>query len=163
MAKWALVENNIVILHRDQLPENWRNHSGLNLSENNLEFLNSLGWYEIEVEEIDYDSTRYRVSGHTFSFNGIKVIAHSQLQEIVPQELQNIDSPSVDPIRHEIVDTMRHERNIRLLESDWTMFPDVIEKHDQEWYEKWKIYRQTLRDLPQMYPEGAYVWPEVPR
>jgi Phage tail assembly chaperone protein len=157
MAKWALVENNEVMEYHDQLPKNWRNYSGLNLSENNIEFLNSLGWYEIEVDQQDFDPFRFRLTGHTFSFNGTKVIAHMELHEITDQERQVSIQQQVDFI------TQAHqERNKKLQECDWVMSADVIEKYGQEWYEKWKVYRQALRDLPQMYPNGQYEWPEVP-
>ena len=153
MAKWALVENNVVLEHHDQLPRNWKNHSGLYLSENNIEFLNSIGWYEVEYEEVEFNPDNFRVNGHTFTFNGTKVIAHAQLHEITEEERQASIPQPVD---------MRAERNQKLQESDWTMYPDVIEKYGQEWYVKWKTYRQALRDLPQVYPNGIYFWPELP-
>lgn len=165
MAKWALVENNEVIEYHDQLPRNWRNHSGLYLSENDIEFLNSLGWYEIEKEQEEFDSYRFRLIGHTFSFNGTKVIAHMELHEITDEERQANIPPQQIEQQIEVVDfvtQMRQERDKKLQECDWVMSADVIEKYGQEWYEKWKIYRQTLRDLPQMYPGGQYQWPEVP-
>ena len=44
---------------------------------------------------------------------------------------------------------LRAERNKLLNESDWVQSRDVILSSDEEW----KIYRQTLRDLPSNSPD----------
>ena len=41
------------------------------------------------------------------------------------------------------------ERDKRLSASDWTQLADVVESHDDNWVTAWKIYRQSLRDLPE--------------
>ena len=42
------------------------------------------------------------------------------------------------------IKVLRGERNRRLLETDWTQGRDIVLSNDEEW----KVYRQTLRDLP---------------
>ena len=48
-----------------------------------------------------------------------------------------------------ILNKLRVERNKLLNESDWLQSRDVILGNDEEW----KIYRQTLRDLPANSPD----------
>ena len=48
-----------------------------------------------------------------------------------------------------ILNKLRVERNKLLNESDWLQSRDVILSNDEEW----KIYRQTLRDLPANSPD----------
>lgn len=48
-----------------------------------------------------------------------------------------------------ILNKLRVERNKLLNESDWVQSRDVILGNDEEW----KIYRQTLRDLPANSPD----------
>jgi len=57
---------------------------------------------------------------------------------------------------------VRTKRNNLLLESDWTQLLDApIDTITQN---KWKIYRQSLRDIPQAYIDfDKVVWPAPPK
>ncbi len=69
-----------------------------------------------------------------------------------PTEQQEIDSAWVE---------LRAKRQGLLSGSDWTVLPDV-DLTVQE-VEKWKIYRQELRDLPKNTPDPRHVvWPISP-
>lgn len=54
---------------------------------------------------------------------------------------------------------IREHRNQLLIKSDWTQLPDVPSEVSQ----KWVVYRQNLRDIPQQsgYPSDI-VWPVPP-
>jgi hypothetical protein len=54
---------------------------------------------------------------------------------------------------------VRQQRNLRLVESDWTQLPDV----PQATKEVWATYRQALRDITDQpgFPLDV-VWPEPP-
>lgn len=56
-------------------------------------------------------------------------------------------------------DEVKQERNMLLFESDWTQLADV----PSETKEKWKQYRQALRDITDQpgYPFDI-VWPQAP-
>lgn len=60
-----------------------------------------------------------------------------------------------------LYDDLRTERNKLLRESDFTQLPDYdIEEGKKT---KWKIYRQSLRDLPGNTSNPSNpVWPEKP-
>ena len=56
---------------------------------------------------------------------------------------------------------IRKQRNNFLRETDWTQLTDCQLTEEEK--EKYHIYRQTLRDIPQTYEEpGNVVWPEKP-
>lgn len=58
-------------------------------------------------------------------------------------------------------DILRKARNKKLLECDWTQFPNspLSETNKQEW----DTYRQALRDLPANTEDPANpVWPSIP-
>ena len=58
---------------------------------------------------------------------------------------------------------IRQKRNSRLLETDWTQINDSALSDSKK--EEYKIYRQSLRDIPQTYRVdgyGAVVWPASP-
>jgi hypothetical protein len=54
---------------------------------------------------------------------------------------------------------IRGERNIKLSATDWTQASDI----PTETKEKWVVYRQALRDVPQQegFPVNV-VWPDQP-
>jgi len=79
------------------------------------------------------------------------------------QEIQEkiAELEALEPMR-----LLRIERNRKLTETDWRMHSDYQGSNQ----EKWKTYRQTLRDLPatadpQLDDDGNLTnvdWPEVP-
>lgn len=72
------------------------------------------------------------------------------------------NTPDVEP--EPVIDLwadVRAERNRLLKESDWTVLPDSPLLPDE--VDAWKIYRQELRDLPQVFDSlEDVVWPEKP-
>jgi hypothetical protein len=61
MFNWAYVENNTIKEYHAILPENWKNYSGLNLSEGDLNYLVSIGWYKILKADVNYNTDDYRL------------------------------------------------------------------------------------------------------
>lgn len=59
------------------------------------------------------------------------------------------------------IGALRQMRNVLLRESDWTQFTDSPLSESKK--NEWKIYRQTLRDLPatESDPENA-TFPTLP-
>jgi hypothetical protein len=65
-------------------------------------------------------------------------------------------------LRNVHLDRLRSQRNEKLRQSDFSMLPDYRLSRENE--EEWKIYRQSLRDIPSTTedPENP-VWPEPPQ
>ncbi len=58
-------------------------------------------------------------------------------------------------------ETIRGQRNSLLRQSDWTQISDTPLDADQQ--TAWKTYRQTLRDIPDIFNTPDSVkWPESP-
>ena len=64
-------------------------------------------------------------------------------------------------LRNIHLETLRNQRNEKLQQSDFSMLPDHRVSRENE--EEWKVYRQSLRDIPSTTenPENP-VWPERP-
>jgi len=64
-------------------------------------------------------------------------------------------------LRNIHLETLRKQRNEKLGQSDFSMLPDHRVSRENE--EEWKVYRQSLRDIPSTTenPENP-IWPERP-
>jgi len=65
------------------------------------------------------------------------------------------------PTNAELLIDIRAERNRRLSDSDWSQMPDAPLSADQ--LEEWRVYRQELRDFPEICDPANPVWPEMPK
>jgi len=65
-------------------------------------------------------------------------------------------------LRNIHLETLRKQRNEKLQQSDFSMLPGHRLSRENE--EEWKVYRQSLRDLPSTTedPENP-IWPEPPK
>ena len=90
-----------------------------------------------------------------------KIIWHDSRSQPTEEEINSkiAELKAAEPMR-----LLRIERNRRLAETDWMANSDVVMK------DKWKTYRQALRDLPataepMLDEQGNLInvtWPEVP-
>tara|TARA_R100000742_G_C4256494_1_gene74372 strand:- start:53 stop:349 length:297 start_codon:yes stop_codon:yes gene_type:complete len=64
-----------------------------------------------------------------------------------------------EKIKEDQLNTLRQRRDMRIAETDWTQLPDV----PQATKDKYKDYRQSLRDITNTYKNlNEVVWPELP-
>tara|TARA_B100001939_G_scaffold347970_1_gene371679 strand:+ start:4544 stop:4945 length:402 start_codon:yes stop_codon:yes gene_type:complete len=80
------------------------------------------------------------VDGTLKTWNG------SSHSKILPDDLEKIDELYLAGIEVEKQRLMRKERDERLAETDWIVTQSLEKGEDIP--EKWKTYRQALRDLP---------------
>lgn len=151
MANYCYVENNEIKEMYDQLPKNWKNISGLDLSKNDKEFLKSVGWYIIEKEVIYYDEKKQRIIDYEYKFENDIVY---EIPKIINYSESEI-SGQLESRKQNFYNFLRQQRNNLLRESDWTQTTDIQSIKSIEWIEKWKNYRQSLRDLPTRYNEES--------
>lgn len=152
MANWAVVENNQVTELYDLLPNSWRNISGLNLSANDTDFLESLGWYPIVKAQEEYDGSLYCIDSYSYDFINNQVIESFTLKDIPPQPTYSAEGE----------EQVRERRNRLLAESDWVQLADVQAKMAPEPKLLWAEYRQKLRDIMQTDISNGVIWPEKP-
>jgi len=77
--------------------------------------------------------------------------------ELQPDDVQPV-TPSMTP--EEALGLVRDERTRRLYDCDWTQLPDTPLSPEQ--VEQWQIYRQELRDLPNVLVWNETIWPTKP-
>jgi hypothetical protein len=155
MAKWGYVENNEIKKTMDYLPNGWKNVCGLYYLENDLNLLQSFGWYPVVEQHQDYDKTTHKSVGFLYSFENDRIIETLNLEELNFQQE-----------KQKFLIMLRDERNRRLASCDWTQTVDYQNVLDNETKNRWLSYRQALRDLPQQYEQNniidffEIIWPE---
>jgi hypothetical protein len=154
MANWAYVENGIVIETHDSLPINWRNISNLFASENDLETLRVFGWYPVtgEIPTIDHSTQVYGKTVYTFDSNLFVV---NQQTEIIIKDAETLEIEFRGQ-KESFLFSMRAKRDMLLTESDWSQTADIQSIKSDEWKRNWALYRQELRDLPNLYSNPPY-------
>jgi len=85
-----------------------------------------------------------------------KSLAEAEISEKQQAIIRNQESPAY--IEQKKWNEIRSKRNGFLAQSDWTQLEDYRGSK-----EKWAIYRQELRDIPQTFStsEGV-IWPSKP-
>ena len=155
MHRWAFVEdNNIVELHYN-LPTSWRNISGLQNAENDLEYLLALGWMPIIHEHQSFDPNIYRIQDYINTVGSERIVQTLELIEVtaVPFEI----------LKQDFMTQLRYTRDEKLRDGDWTQLRDCNLSEDSK--NNWAVYRQALRDLPEFYSINeeldinSVVWP----
>ena len=73
------------------------------------------------------------------------------------------DAPSGDVVEApyteaEALNAVRALRNARLFDCDWTQLPDAPLSDAQR--ERWRTYRQALRDMMDDFAWGLTTWPK---
>jgi hypothetical protein len=162
MANWAHIENNEIVEQHDLLPRNWKNISGLNLASNDLPFLKSVGWYPVTKQHESYDESTHHVSGYNY-----EIRENDVLETIILTEKQPESAEEYSTFKYVFLEQLRTQRNLLLINSDWSQLQDVQNLFDESTKNKWLTYRQKLRDIVQVYSENEITdinqvdWPSV--
>ena len=148
---YAHVEDDI-ITYRGALPKNWRNTSGLNLSDGDNDFLKTIGW--LPLTEIKITPTYNEVlDSDQVVINADDVQITQQVRSMTADERAARDKSNMN--------SLRAERNGKLAATDFHALSDVAMSSDMA------SYRQSLRDLPATadmtkWNTGDWVWPTKP-
>lgn len=166
MANYALIENNQIIELHEKLPNNWRHVSGLHLSENNTEYLKSLGWYKITKQYVNYDPNIEKISEYEYKLENDTVFGYPVIGSV-----EGIITNSTIQITQETFDYMlfkvREKRNELLAMTDYIELPSIKQIKGEEFVNKYLSYRQELRELPNKVLNNEIdinniVWPSKP-
>lgn len=147
--KYARVQNNQVVDHNRDLPQNWENVSNFYLLDN--ETLKEYGWLPFRfVESPNIDNSV--ISGSYFEINENEVVEYQTRRPKTEEEIQEEIESKWRGIRE--------KRNSLLLNCDWTQLSDSplsVEKR-----EEWVTYRQELRDITNYPSPDSIIWPSEP-
>lgn len=82
------------------------------------------------------------------------------IEHPVPDDLKNLNEEQIaELVRNSELNNLRRVRNQLIAETDWTQFEDI----SKETRDKWKPYRQALRDITNTYSSlNNVVWPTAP-
>lgn len=161
MAEWVYVENNQIKEYHGSLPSSWKNISGLNKADN--VYLKTLGWLKVEKNHQSFNDSTHKSDGYDYIIQEDRVVETIKIVALTEQEIREKTQKN----KEEFFTYLREERNRRLSDSDWTQSLDLQEIKTLEWINRWKQYRQALRDLPVTYENttnydiSSITWPEV--
>jgi hypothetical protein len=147
--RYAYVENGVVKESNRPLPISWANISNFNLFDS--ETLKSYGWFPYRFVSAHFEPDEVLDSSY-FSVEENEVIEYQTKRKLTDND-----------INEQIVNAwgnIRSRRNIELMESDWTQVLDSPFTPEKK--EKWKVYRQTLRDITLQPDPFNIVWPVKP-
>lgn len=165
MANFVLIENNVIVEYHDLLPKSWRHISGLNLAQDDEEFLNGLGWYTVNKLYPHIEHGLQYIDGYEYIFENNIVTEKPIIKDAIIYPAA--PEPSSEELFAIALEELRVERDKRLTDCDWTQLTDVQLIHDEQWKTNWANYRQQLRDLPNQCINGLLniydlSWPVEP-
>lgn len=142
MANWAYVNGGQVLERYDILPDSRNNISGIrNLSP---EDQRAIGFYPvIKDEPIGFDGTKYQIIGPTFTVYDDHVFEKWELVEYSEEE----QTKRYNEARMMVLQDLRQKRDYLLQQTDWTQVIDATPPGGRE---AWTVYRQQLRDAPNL-------------
>ncbi len=166
MAKYAFIENNEIKGLYTNLPNNWKNISNFYALDGDTEYLSSLGWKLITKSSVTYnpDTQTADIQYSIVDGNVVETITVEDLPPLSAEELSRIKS-----VKHEqAMSILRTKRDKLLADSDKTQLVDVAKQNGAELTTAYELYRQQLRDLPNLYEtddnfidETTVVYPTV--
>jgi hypothetical protein len=162
MSNWAVVENNTITEFHDNVPDNWRHVSGLNLSSYDIDFMKNLGWFPIVKKEYSYSLDKEEVSfSYRYDFNSNDVF-----QDVTITPKENIIT---DEIKHKnFMVVLSNYIEKELSKTDRTQMLDFANRYGSTLADEWGQYRDNLRDLIDTYENtnvihiGEVILPKQP-
>jgi hypothetical protein len=161
MARYAIIENDMVIETRDAIPTNWNNISNFFALEHDEISLNKFGWYTIVKQHEEFDSSLYEVDYLKHS-----VINNKVIETVVLRQKPIIDVPVED--QQATLDQhwqeIRFQRDQRMKEFEWRYVRHAREVRlnatPTDNIEQLDDYMQQLADITATFQQpGDVIWP----
>jgi len=132
------------------LPKKWGSVSGLHLSKGNDAYLKTLGWLPLVETNVapTYNQT-FDTDVVTVEEDGVTLVHRAR--DMTAEEITGRDASYMRDLRE--------QRDLQLVDSDWTQAPDYPTPLSEVKKMEWATYRQALRDLPAT--ADMTVWPEI--
>jgi len=148
--RYVYVENGEVLEGPCNLPESWRNISGMAFVGEDR--LLEIGWRPYRFVPYEGDMTYKVSSGARVEITETEYIEYQEVRDKTQQEIADEIGSRWDNIRA--------RRNALLAESDWTQLGDVGFTPGVS--EQWKEYRKSLRNITNVSDPDHVVWPDPP-
>ena len=168
---WAYVEGDSIVEEHFKLPLYWKNYSNFFALESDVDYLKSIGWYRLteNAAPITNDQLEYHGEPEYQILHDEGVVIKTK-PVLIKDNPPAPDQPN-QQAREYFMSRLRAERNRLLRETDWTQMLDVQFYQSEEWVNVWRDYRQSLRDLPELYEShplseivdySSIQWPPAP-
>jgi hypothetical protein len=145
MAKFAYTENGNVKQVHDSLPTNWGRYSNFYLLENDIQFLNSIGWYKVKTVTPSYDYDKQKLGAFKYTFEDNVIIQTNEVINLEPE-------PQPEVVVEKTEEELEQERILEQL---------ALKKENEERLEReWNVVR-TQRD--QLMAEGDWKYQRYQR
>ena len=173
MANYAHIEDGQITGVYDLYPENWRNISNFYLLSNDADAIYNLGWRTIVKTTPSYSSDTHYLSNPIHSLVDDTVYETLEVVAIVFSEEITYTVDQINSIQLEqhnsAIEILRQKRDKLLSDTDFTQLADVIALNGAELTQLFVLYRQALRDLPNLYEtdsqfvdESTVIYPVYP-
>ena len=152
MKKYCYIENNKVISANQDLPKVWKNVSGFDNLPDSI--LKTYGWLPFIQEN----------ENKQIFVNSNYIIEEDFVKEIVITRDKNAQEIKEEEEKQLVAkwESIRSQRDELLKQSDLLVLIDRWENLTNERKEQIKIYRQDLRDLPNIFSNpDEIIWPEL--
>ena len=93
MYNWAVVAEDEIIEYHWGVPTNWRHISNLAASQNDLEFMKSVGWFPVIQQSVDFDSSTQEIYDFDYVIDQDHITALPKLRD----RIINDDAVSTQP------------------------------------------------------------------
>lgn len=122
----------------------------------NGEYASALFYEDVEIIDGDDGETKYRYN--LYRIDGLK--NRPSLIDSIERDVGSWINMAKELEYKKLADAIRDKRNTLLSETDWTQTMDA--PLDTDDVEKYKVYRQALRDIPEQgeFPY-AVEWPII--
>ena len=132
------------------LPKSWGNVSGLHLSNDDDDYLKTVGWLPI-VETNATTTYNQTFDTDVVTVEADRVTLVHRARDMTAEEIAQRDTSHM---RH-----LRELRDEKLVASDWTHLSDYPAPLTADKRAEWATHRQSLRDLPATADMTS--WPDV--
>jgi len=150
---FILVEDGEIKTGPTLLPNVWKNISNFN-SITDIDFLIENNWYPVEIVKINEGAPIFVDA--TYEILDKKVVLTQSFRDFTSTEIT--DQQEQEKINKQ--QELAYEAKRRLIETDSLVTGDVWDKLSQEEKNKISAYRQTLRDIPNIYTSLTdVIWP----
>jgi hypothetical protein len=153
MSLYCYTENGQVIGDAQALPENWKNVSNFYLLPD--EIVKTYGW----LPYVRVSDNKEIIIGSTKEIVNEQVIETFFTRDKTFQEIEQENNEA----KKNKWNNIRDRRDTLLKESDTQILIDKWNNMDESKQQEWIIYRQALRDLPQIYTDPySVIFPNLP-
>ena len=163
MPMFAYVENNTISQLTDGLPQNWRNISNFSSLENDIEYLNTLGWQVVEKITPNYDPTTQQLTNWQYKLNNGTVTFEPDIEPIVLPTPEEIAAAEAANLAAQWL-AVRQDRDQRMRDFEWRYTRyyrqqrlNINPTTDQ--ISNLDTYMQSLADITQQTDPFNIVWP----